>query len=245
MTRGLMVVVTALALVAAGDDGAAKGVREAIAKVRDQKGCRVEFSSAMTLPASDAMTMKGTAIMVNPDILYLDFTGSGEQKIKILRKGKKALQWHPVLEEWLDPLMVEGEGQSGGGIYDMNAVMETLSKNLGEVKEGGDGKVGKSECRKMSMTFSGDGIRKIMAEQDLDPDTVQWDRSTADVTLWIGKADGLVHRFSVAATVIGNRDELMGEKIAYEADVTVMKYNEGIALDQVPADVKKRVGLSE
>lgn len=227
----------------AAEDDPKSIVTDAVAKLRQEKGYRAEFSTVTQVPNSDALKMKGYAIVVNPDTLYINYEGSGDQKVEAARKGTKALTRHPILEdEWVEPAEI-GAPPFDKGIYDINGFFSTLIKHLQKATLAGDESVGEIKCRKTVLTFDGASLRDIMADQDIDRDAVVWSESSAAATVWVGKEDGRIARFLVEAKLVGNRGDTGGDDISYRAEVAVKEYNRGLELKDVPQSVKKRLGI--
>ncbi|OHB75374.1 MAG: hypothetical protein A2Z34_06985 [Planctomycetes bacterium RBG_16_59_8] len=218
-------------------------VAKAVRDLRERKGYRVDFSSTARPPKSDPLEKKGYAIVINPDILYLDYEGSGKQIVRLIRKGQKALRFHPVLEEWIDPLLYEGEESDGGGIYDIDRLLSEVLLHLPEVKKEGEERVADAPCVKLAIAFTGTTLKEIVARQEIDAESVRWDDSAAEVRLWIGKEDGRIRRLTVEGTVLCERQAGATETIAYEAEAAIGAGDRGLDLSHVPEKVRKSVGI--
>src|SRR3989304_1936814 len=104
------------------DNSAEKMVEQTTENIKAQKGYRIKFSAVTDIPHSDSLKMEGTIAVINPDIVYINFEGSGGQKIKVIRKGKNILMEDVIANEWVDPAEM-GEGGVGSGIQDPETLL--------------------------------------------------------------------------------------------------------------------------
>lgn len=210
--------------------------------IRAQKGYMIKFNTLTDIPKSDSLKMDGEVVVVNPDTLYVRFTGSGGQKRKVARKGVKILMEHPLLGEWLDPSDM-GEGGVGNGFQNPENLLKIVEKHLENVKLTSNEKNGNKNYNVVELDFEGAEVRNVLAEQSIDVDSVRWDDSKLSAKLWISKDDGMLYKIAIEATLVSTKEGIIGDEIKYHAQAEVVSYNKDLELKDIPQNVKKLLGI--
>jgi hypothetical protein len=213
-------------------------LREVVQKMKQQKGYRIEFESELKIPDSDSPRQKGTILVINPDTVYVNFEGTGKQRVVAIRKGKRILQRHPILEEWLPP-EVMGEAGIGQGIQDPNHILEVLLRHAAGAKSKGD-----KELRFIEIRIKGKEVLDMLAEYGLDASTVEPERSNLVINLRIDGKKTLIKGFTIEARLMGASQKIKGKYLYYKAKAKIEDYNRPLKLD-LPEGVKKRLGLAQ
>lgn len=232
-----------IGLGAAPDDSARTQAEKAIQAMRAAKGYRVDYQTRTQFKGT-ALAIKGSAVVVNPDIFFTHFTGSGGRELKIVRKGNRVLCTTPLyegleddpLKKWHTP---EEIGENDAGIrHNPDHVMTVLQSHLADAEAGAAHRVGNTDCLGVTLEFHGESIRDVMVEHGINLDQVDWKKSTLSCVLSIGKADSLVHQAVLKAS-LQNAQGL----IDYEATFTLTDMAGGLELKEVPAAVLKELGI--
>ena len=223
------------------DNSAEKMVEQTTENIKAQKGYRIKFSAVTDIPHSDSLKMEGTIAVINPDIVYVNFEGSGGQKIKVIRKGKNILMEDVIANEWVDPAEM-GEGGVGRGIQDPETLLDIMNKHSKNATLSNNEKVANVSCKVVDLNFKGTEIKDVLSEQPIDTNTIEWDSSSLSAKLWIGEKDLLLYKVEVAATLISNKEEIKG-KINYTAHMEITNYNDNIGLEDVPKYAKDELGI--
>jgi hypothetical protein len=218
-------------------EGEAKKILEDVIKnVRSQKGYRISFESHLEIPDSDTPCKKGDITVVNPDCVYVNLEGSGGQKVEVIRKGDTILKRHPILEKWLPPEDT-GDDEAGKGIQNPDHVLSVFSKYLD------DARFNKSENNTVLVSFKGVKVKEVLAEHGLNIESVDWESAYLETKIWLNLQEKLLVKFSISATLVSTKEGMSGKTLKYNAYAKIRDYNNGLDLADVPADMKKRLGI--
>lgn len=180
-------------------------VDHAVYNTRSQKSYETSFTARLM----GKLDYKGRSVWVGPDVLYMHFTGSGNNDQKIVRAGAKSVWIHHEFNGWLTA-EVFGDAGAGRGIQNPDEVLAVLAKHTARAKFLKSGA--------LEVTLSGDDLAKIMKGQGING-AIDPKASSARVEL-IVDGETRVQKFSCDATVVTT-----AEKVRYSSEVTVAAYN--------------------
>jgi hypothetical protein len=196
-------------------------VEHALYNTRSQKSYETAFWARLEAPLG-AYDYKGRSVWVSPDILYLEFSGSGKNEQKIVRAGEKSVWvYHSPSGQW--PRAEElGDAGAGRGIQNPDEVLGLLAKHTATAKFLKSGAI--------ELAFTGNDLVKIMKGHAgaINPKT-----SSAKVELVVDR-ETRIEKFACDATLV----LLAGDKNRYTSEITLVGYNGATGL--VFTDEKKR-----
>jgi hypothetical protein len=195
-------------------------VEHALYNTRSQKSYETAFWARLEAPLG-AYDYKGRSVWVSPDILYLEFSGSGKNEQKIVRAGEKSVWVYDSLQGWFTA-EERGAGGAGRGIQNPDEVLGLLAKHTATAKFLKSGAI--------ELAFTGNDLVKIMKGHApaINPKT-----SSATVELVVDK-ETRIQKFACDATLVSPA----GEKNRYTSEVTLVAYNG--ATELIFTDEKKR-----
>jgi hypothetical protein len=197
-------------------DPADELVSKALNSAKEQSSLKVAFTGRVDAPDSDPMDIHGTALQVGKDLLFIEYHASGGQLKFIVRKGEKVLEWHPILEEWIDAQEL-GDGAAGRGIQNPHEVFDSLLRNRTSAKF----KSRTETETKVTIDLNGPRLKPLLREL-VDETRVRWKDTEADALLTLDPKTGSLRSAETHAR-IGWRE---GEKIVYTGKVVVQSAGE-------------------
>ncbi|HLG43041.1 MAG TPA: hypothetical protein VI643_06725 [Planctomycetota bacterium] len=224
-------------------------VRKALEGAKAESSLKVTFTGRVDAPGSDPMDIHGAALQVGRDLLFIEYHASGGQLKFIVRKGDMVVEWHPVVEEWMDAQRL-GDGAAGRGAQNPHEVFDTLLANRTGAKVlSRDDKVTRIE-----ISLNGPKLRPLLRDL-VNEQEVNWESTVAGSILELDSATGVLRSAETSAS-IGWRE---GKKIEYKGKVTVESLGKetdfrffektpaGKALKEIPLtdDARKRLGLAQ
>lgn len=222
-------------------------MRTALERAKAESSLKVAFTGRVDAPGSDPMDIRGSALQVGADLLFIEYHASGGQLKFIARRGDTVLEWHPVVEEWVDAQKL-GDGAAGRGVQNPREVFDTLLVNRrGARVVSKDAKVTRIE-----IGLEGPKLRPLL-RQLVSEEEVDWSRTVARSTLSVDSQTGAL----VSAETEASIPWLRGGTIQYRGKVAVesagkereLKFVErtpaGKPLKEVPLDgeARRRLGL--
>ncbi len=224
-------------------------VRKALEGAKAEPSLKVAFTGRVDAPGSDPMDIHGAALQVGADLLFIEYHASGGQLKFIVRKGDTVVEWHPVVEEWMDAQRL-GDGAAGRGAQNPHEVFDTLLANRTGAKVlSRDDKVTRVE-----ISLNGPRLKPLLRDL-VNEQEVNWETTVAGSVLELDSATGSLRSAETTAS-IGWRE---GKKIEYKGKVTVesagketeYKFVEktpaGKALKEIPLtdEARMKLGLGQ
>lgn len=182
----------------------AEAPKDLLKRAMDQTGGTKGFHIAMSLDISfgseemPAMAFTGTSTVVNPDFIHSEMEFAGMMMETYTKDGKTAVM-NPMTQEWTTPEEMGGMMPSTALINPVEQFKKMLPFLQAAAFEA-DEKVGDAECRVVTFSVSGEGLKDVLGEQ---AEMMNVDLSTAKMThrVWIGKTDSLVRKIALNATM--------------------------------------------
>jgi len=224
-------------------------VRKALEGAKAEPSLKVSFTGRVDAPGSDPMDIHGAALQVGADLLFIEYHASGGQLKFIIRKGDTVLEWHPVVEEWMDAQRL-GDGAAGRGAQNPHEVFDTLLANHTSAKVlSRDDKITRIE-----ISLNGPRLKPLLRDL-VNEQEVTWETTVASSVLELDSANGALRSAETTAS-IGWRE---GKKIEYRGKVTVEsagketeyrffeKTPAGKPLKEIPLgdDARKKLGMGQ
>jgi hypothetical protein len=243
-----MVWIVALALaLALAQDAADEMVRAALEGAKAASSLKVAFSGRVDAPGSDPMDINGSALQVGADLLFIEYHASGGQLKFIARRGDMVLEWHPVVEEWVDAQKL-GDGAAGRGVQNPREVFDTLLANrTGAKVVSKDGKVARIEIELDGPKLQ-PLLRQLVSEGEVD-----WSRTAARSTLTVDAKTGALVSAETEASIpwsqggtIQYRGKVTVESVGKETELRfVERTPAGKPIKEIPldAEARRKLGL--
>lgn len=228
-------------------DPADELVRAALERAKVESSLKVTFEGRVDAPGSDPMDIHGSALQVGADLLFIEYHASGGQLKFIARRGDTVLEWHPVVEEWVDAQKL-GDGAAGRGVQNPREVFDTLLANRRGAKV-----VSKdAQVTRLEIGLDGPKLRPLLRHL-VSEGEVDWSRTTAKSILSVDSKSGTLVRAETEASIpwshggaIQYRGQVAVESVGKERELKfVEKTPAGKPLKEIPldAEARRRLGL--
>lgn len=207
---------------------------DAIRKTRAQGSYTTRFNATITMPQGDPYVINGESVWVNPGILYIRYTGSGNVEKRIIRVGDQVWIYHEFLEDWVTAEEM-GNGGAGRGVQNPDDILGVLVTHLKTAELGET----KNDATPITVPLGGKDIAAIMKEQANQGD-FDWDKSRASILLTI--RNGRVEGFQSAAALVATDPNIRGQVVTYSANVTVVAFNQEkkLSFELIDESTKKK-----
>ncbi len=219
-------------------DGPA-AVRAAVEKTRAQKSYTASFTGEVRIPKSDPLQLKGEMVWVTPGVLFLSYTASGGDEVRVVRVGEPAWLFHLVVEDWV-PAEEAGKPGVGRGMQNPDEVLSALLKVADRAKAGGREKAGGVDCDRHDLALGGADLEDVMKNM-ANRDSFKFAESSGAIQVWTG-ADGRVRKLDLSAKLASKDDALKGQLATIQGGVEVRAFDHDYSIDfsmMDPATKKK------
>jgi hypothetical protein len=213
-------------------------LRRSVDSARAQKSFRVDFRARIEIPNSDPLDLRGTALAV-ADLLYIEYYASGGNVKFIVRRKDVVLEYHMILEEWVDAKEM-ADGSAGRGLSNPHGILDSLTANAKAARDAGT----ENGRRVVSLDLKGDDIRTLLKDV-LDEKEVQWNKSSSQARIEIDPATGLLQKIASSAEIAWKDPK----PIRYQGTVEIVSYEKEFEHVFQEKDrqgnVKRKIALDE
>ncbi|MBI4563960.1 MAG: hypothetical protein HY716_04605 [Planctomycetes bacterium] len=207
---------------------AADAAKRAIEQTRARKSTSVKFDVEIRVPDSSPMKLEGKSVWVTPHILFLHYTASGGDDVKLVRVGDTVRLYHPVVEDWVSADEA-GRPGAGRGVQNPDEVLSALLKVIDKATRAGKETIDGRVCDVIGLKLGGKEMESVMKGLAA-PGSFEWTESECSAKLCIG-SDQHLYYVEFDARLAPTDPALKGKKVDYRANVTVKAFDKEFAMD--------------